>query len=74
MQITINTPSLNTLVIVGSAAAAVFILSIALKSYNKYKKSQKKYPKNIVILHQFPTKENLPTLYIDRKFSKFKYT
>jgi hypothetical protein len=52
------------LIVAGSVIATYTVSSFLLKLYFRYKRNQKRkaYPKNTVILHQFPCKNDSPSM------------
>ncbi|RNA17306.1 failed axon connections -like protein [Brachionus plicatilis] len=64
MQLTIEAPSIQTLQTIALAVGGYFCLRLSLRFYFKYKRNQKRksYPKDVVILHQFPSSKTKPSL------------
>ena len=64
MQLSQFQPPRKVLVVAGSLVATYTLSSLLLTFYFKHKRNQlrKSYPKDTVILHQFPRKNDMPTL------------
>ncbi|CAF0848520.1 unnamed protein product [Brachionus calyciflorus] len=64
MQLTLERPSNQTLTYLAIGLSTIFTARFLFKFYSKYKRNQKikSYPKNVVVLHQFPHHSKKPSL------------
>jgi hypothetical protein len=64
LNINIDYPSQNTLIIAAGLIGSLVLVKSLVKFYFNYKKNQKRltYPKDVVVLHQFPFRPNTPSI------------